>query len=211
MAVQDTLVETRESRGARGNPIIPNHTHLHACIGNRTPVNGHGKRSPKIIMKLCAGHTKRIFLYHFTQGKCDKWKMINKKSEVRQKSSEINLGISPESTYNFFSQRHSAKVYFWFLELCPSVTADNTSIKNNLLERTEITSNASTISNRGSLQSNLQPLTVYHGYCITCEIGFVSTDKRNIKRGNFWKLTVLCRFKVVEAWEKVDHEYNEIN
>ena len=107
-------METRESRGARGNPIIPSHTHQHACIGNRTPVNGHGKRSPKIIMKLCAGHTQSIFLYHFTQGKCDKWKMLNKKSEVRQKSSEIHLGISPESTYNFFLRDIQPRFIFDF-------------------------------------------------------------------------------------------------
>ena len=40
----------------------------------------------------------------------------------------------------------------------------------------------------------------------------MSSDKRNIKRGKFQKLTDLCRFKeVAEAWEKVDHEYNKIN
>ena len=109
----------------------------------------------------------------------------------------------------FFSETFSLGLFLIFRTL--SIRYCWQHQKNNLLERIEITSNASTISNRGSLQSNLQPLTVYHGYCITCEIGFVSTDKRNIKRGNFWELTVLCRFKVVEAWEKVDHEYNEIN
>ena len=40
----------------------------------------------------------------------------------------------------------------------------------------------------------------------------MSSDKGNIKRGSFQKLTDLCRFKeVAEAWEKVDHEYNKIN
>ena len=40
----------------------------------------------------------------------------------------------------------------------------------------------------------------------------MSSDKKNIKRGNFQKLTELCRFKeVAEAWEKVDYEYNKIN
>ena len=40
----------------------------------------------------------------------------------------------------------------------------------------------------------------------------MSSDKRNIKIRNFQKLTDHCRFKeVAEAWEKVDHEYNNIN
>ena len=40
----------------------------------------------------------------------------------------------------------------------------------------------------------------------------MSSDKRNIKRGNFQKLTDLCRIKeVAEAWEKVDNKYNKIN
>ena len=44
---------------------------------------------------------------------------------------------------------------------------------------------------------------------MTCQICFVSSDERNIKRENFQKLTDLCRFKeVAEAWEKVDHEHN---
>ena len=39
----------------------------------------------------------------------------------------------------------------------------------------------------------------------------MSSDKKNIKSGNFQKLTDLCRFKeVAEAREKVDHENNKI-
>ena len=52
-------------------------------------------------------------------------------------------------------------------------------------------------------------------YCLSwsyCQICFVSSDKRNIKRRNFQKLTDLCRFeKVAEASEKVDYEYSKIN
>ena len=69
----------------------------------------------------------------------------------------------------------------------------------------------STTPNRGTLQPKVQPLIIYHG-CITCQICFVSSDKRNIKRGSFQEVTELCQFKeVAEAWEKVDHEYNKIN
>ena len=40
----------------------------------------------------------------------------------------------------------------------------------------------------------------------------MSSNKRNIKRGNFQKLTDFCRFKeVAEGWEKVGHEYSKIN
>lgn len=68
-----------------------------------------------------------------------------------------------------------------------------------------------TKSNRGTLKSKLQPLTVYHGHN-TCQICFVSSDQRNLKRRNFKKLTDLCQFQeVAEAWQKVDPEYNKVN
>ena len=37
----------------------------------------------------------------------------------------------------------------------------------------------------------------------------MSSDKRNIKTGNFQKLSRYI--EVAEAWEKVHHEYNKIN
>ena len=69
-----------------------------------------------------------------------------------------------------------------------------TKLKNEPLEKKEITTKFSTTSNRGTLQPNLQPLTVNHGR-ITCQICFVPSNKRNIKRENYQKLTDLCQFK----------------
>ena len=89
--------------------------------------------------------------------------------------------------------------------------ADDETLNNDPLEKKEITTKFSTTTNRGTLQPKLQPLTVYHGR-ITCQMCFMSFDKRNIKRGSFQKLTDLCRFKeLAEAWEKVDHKCNKIN
>ena len=64
MVVQNRVVETRDSRGARGNSIIPDHTHPHTCIRNRMLVDGNGEQTPKIISfrKACNGHKQRICL-----------------------------------------------------------------------------------------------------------------------------------------------------
>ena len=87
--------------------------------------------------------------------------------------------------------------------------ADDETLNNDPLEKKEITIKLS--PKRGTLQPKLQPLTVYHGR-INCPICFVIFDKRNIKKGNFQKLTDLCQFKKFpEAWEKGDHECAKIN
>ena len=64
VALQNRVEETRDSRSARGNPIIHDSTRPHAHIRDRTPVDGHGKRTSKIIsfMKEYDRHTQGIFL-----------------------------------------------------------------------------------------------------------------------------------------------------
>ena len=48
VAVQNRLVETRDSRSTRGgNSIIPGHMRPHACIRNCTPVDGHVRAHAK--------------------------------------------------------------------------------------------------------------------------------------------------------------------
>lgn len=57
VAVKIRVVETKDSRGARVDPIIPYHMYPIACIHNRTPVDGYGKWAPKTsFMKACNGH-----------------------------------------------------------------------------------------------------------------------------------------------------------
>ena len=84
--------------------------------------------------------------------------------------------------------------WFIFLLLHSQSAADDKTLKIDPLDKTEITTSFSTTPNRGALQPKMQPLTVYHDR-ITYHICFVSSNKRNIKRGNFQKLTDLCRFK----------------
>ena len=84
----------------------------------------------------------------------------------------------------------------WFIFLLQQIqsAADDKTLKIDPLDKTEITTSFSTTPNRGTLQPKMQPLTVYHDR-ISCHICFVSSNKRNTKRGNFQKLTDLCRFK----------------
>ena len=100
----------------------------------------------------------------------------------------INLSI-------LFSETFSLGLFF-LLEHSPSA-ADDETLNNDPLEKKEITTKFSTTPNRGTLQPKLQPLTVYHGR-ITCQICFVSSDKRNIKRRNFQKLTTFVDLKKLQ-------------
>ena len=68
VAVQKRIVEIQDSRGAKGNPIIPEHTYAHAAAY----VIAHQKMDmvsvPKIVsfMKACDGHMPRIYIYIYT-------------------------------------------------------------------------------------------------------------------------------------------------
>ena len=96
--------------------------------------------------------------------------------------------------------------FFSLLEQGPSQATAQLTIEASLQSGSELVEP----KNR-TVQPHLQPLTVYHGR-IACQICFVSSDKRHIKRKNFQKFTDISRFKELsETWEKVDHEYNKIN
>ena len=61
-----------------------------------------------------------------------------------------------------------------------------------------------------ALEAKLKPLTVYHGR-ITCQICFISCDKRHLKRNSFQSIHDVDRFKeLAEFWQEKDHEYNKV-
>ena len=69
VAVQKRIVKIQDSRGAKGNRIIPEHTCPRACVCDSTPEDGHGECAPKIVsfMKACDGHMPRIYIYIYAK------------------------------------------------------------------------------------------------------------------------------------------------
>ena len=65
VGVQNRIMETWNSRAARGNPVIHDHTHPHICICDSMPADGRGKSTPKIIsfIKACNNHIQRILIH----------------------------------------------------------------------------------------------------------------------------------------------------
>ena len=62
--VQNKVEETRDSMGARGNPIIHDCMDSHIHIQDSTTRTGYGEHTPNVVsfIKVCNGHTQGTFL-----------------------------------------------------------------------------------------------------------------------------------------------------
>ena len=135
-------------------------------------------KSPKIttlfsnFSRKCTS-AKYIFLCNLHRENLP-WKMIQRKSEVKQKSSWLwNKFVEPyllNQPIIFFSAIFSLGLFFLLEHSLPA--ADDETLNNEQLEKKEITTKFSATPNRGTLQQKLQPFIVYHGR-ITCQICFV--------------------------------------
>ena len=152
-------------------------------------------------------NTKYIFL-SLLHRKTLAWKMIKRKSEVKQKSScnwyELAEPCLPNQPINVFLR----DIQSWFILIFRiySICCWWWHLIKQWFTEKERDYNQSfnyVSAKRWTLQPKLQPLPVYHGR-ITYLICFVFSDKRNIKAVNVQKLTDPFRFKeVAEVWEKL--------